>query len=67
MAGSSGEESFVSGRAAWQCTQEEAQAAESQNSALQLARAERYAAEFELLQDTFACGRACFCRAGDLA
>ena len=45
------------------CAQEEAQAAESQNSALLLARAERYASEFELLQDTFACARACFCRA----
>ena len=43
--------------------QEEAQAPDAQNSALLLTRAERYQAEFELLQDTFACARACFCRA----
>ena len=43
--------------------QEEAQAAERENSALLLTRAERYTAEFELLRDTFACARACVCRA----
>ena len=46
-----------------QTMQEEAQAADAQNSALLLTKAERYQAEFELLQNTFACARVCFCRA----
>ena len=43
--------------------QEEALAAEKENAALLLTKADRCDAEHQLLSDTLACARACFCYA----
>ena len=43
--------------------QEEALAAEKENAALLLTKADRSSAEHNLLSDTLACARACFCHA----
>ena len=43
--------------------QQEEAPAEVQNAVLLLAKTERYDTEFELLRNTLACARVCFCRA----
>ena len=43
--------------------QQEEAPAEVQNAVLLLAKTDRYSAEFELLHNTLACARVCFCRA----
>ena len=43
--------------------QEESLAAEKENAALLLTKADRCDAEHQLLSDTLACARACFCHA----
>ena len=43
--------------------QEEGLAAEKENAALLLAKADRSSVEHQLLSDTLACARACFCHA----